>query len=48
MDNVEGGSVESETHETHQSSDGDLSMQYSSSRLSSVSDDIPDPGDSTV
>ena len=35
------------------SSDGDLSMQYSSSpfgsdRSSSVSDDMPDPGDSTV
>ena len=47
--------MESETHETlsHHSSDGDLSMQYSSSpfgsdRSSSVSDDMPDPGDSTV
>ena len=48
--------MESETLETlsHHSSDGDLSMQYSSSpfgsdRSSSAnSDDMPDPGDSTV
>ena len=39
MADVEGGSTESESHETlsHHSSDGDLSMQYSSSPFESDS-----------
>ena len=59
MADVEGGSAESESHETlsHHSSDGDLSMQYSSSPFESdtgstsyseVSNDTPEPGDHVV
>ena len=59
MTDVKGGSTESESYETlsHYSSDGDLSMQYSSSPFESdtgstsyseVSDDTPEPGDHAV
>ena len=59
MADVEGGSTESESHETlsHHSSDSDLSMQYSSSPFDSdtgstsyseVSNDTPELGDHVV